>query len=45
MAEAETWYRKGLDVWLDLQSQHALWAADVNYPNGILEKIRNLEHR
>jgi non-specific serine/threonine protein kinase/serine/threonine-protein kinase len=43
--EAETSYRKGLDLWRELQNQHALWATDVNFPNEVAEKLTKLEHR
>ncbi|MEP6789562.1 MAG: tetratricopeptide repeat protein, partial [Acidobacteriota bacterium] len=43
--EGEIWYRKGLDLWLELQSQHVLWATDMNYPDSISEKVRKLNQR
>jgi Serine/threonine protein kinase len=41
--EAETSYRKGLDMWRELQNQHVLWAKDVNFPNEVAEKLKTLE--
>jgi tetratricopeptide (TPR) repeat protein len=38
-AEAEGWYQKGLDLWLELQSQHALWTSELNMPKRVEAKL------
>jgi len=46
--EAELWYRKGLDLWIELQNQNALWANDINMPKGVaqnLSQIGSVHHR
>lgn len=39
--EAEVWYRKGLELWIELQNQNALWAKEMNMPKEVAE---NLSH-
>ena len=36
---AEVWYRKGLDLWNELQNQHALWAKETNMPGEVAERL------
>ncbi|HEV8593821.1 MAG TPA: protein kinase, partial [Pyrinomonadaceae bacterium] len=44
-AGAEMWYRKGRDLWLELESRHALWAKDANFPTEVTRKLNRLEAR
>ncbi|MGA9994093.1 MAG: tetratricopeptide repeat protein [Pyrinomonadaceae bacterium] len=37
--EAESWYRKALDLWIELQNQNALWAKEINMPKEVAEKL------
>ena len=37
--EAELWYRKGLDLWTELQDQHVLWAKDVAMPQAVADDL------
>ncbi len=37
--EAEHWYRKGLDLWTELQDQHALWANEMDMPKEVAENL------
>jgi len=37
--EAEAWYQKSLDVWLELQSQHALWMSEMNMPSQVEARL------
>ena len=37
--EAELWYRKGLDLWNELQDQHALWAKEVAMPQEVADDL------
>jgi len=48
--EAETWYRKGLDLWNELRDQHALWAKEIQMPKEVAEdlsrvRLKNSERR
>jgi non-specific serine/threonine protein kinase/serine/threonine-protein kinase len=38
-SEAEIWYRKGLELWNELQDQHALWAKEINMPKDVAEDL------
>jgi non-specific serine/threonine protein kinase/serine/threonine-protein kinase len=40
--EAELWYQKGLDLWTELQSQHALWMKETNMPKEVDEKLSQI---
>jgi non-specific serine/threonine protein kinase/serine/threonine-protein kinase len=45
-SEAGTWYRKGLDLWNELQDQHALWAKEINMPKDVaadLSRVQSVE--
>jgi len=33
--EAAVWYQKGLDLWKELQDQHALWAKETDRPREV----------
>jgi non-specific serine/threonine protein kinase/serine/threonine-protein kinase len=33
--EAAVWYEKGLDLWKELQDQHALWAKETDLPRQV----------
>ena len=37
--EAESWYRKALDLWVGLQNQNALWAKEINMPKEVADKL------
>jgi eukaryotic-like serine/threonine-protein kinase len=37
--EAESWYRKALDLWSELQNQNALWAREINMPKEVAESL------
>jgi len=37
--EAEVWYRKGLELWIELQNQNALWAKEMNMPKEVAENL------
>lgn len=37
--EAELWYQKGLDLWNELQAQHALWAKEIGRPREVTEDL------
>jgi hypothetical protein len=37
--EAELWYPKGLDLWDELQDQHALWAKEIDMPKEVAEDL------
>jgi hypothetical protein len=37
--EAAIWYQKGLDLWDELQDQHALWAKEINMPKVVAEDL------
>jgi hypothetical protein len=41
-SEAEIWYRKGLDLWNELQGQHALWAKEIDKPKEVAEDLLQL---
>jgi len=41
-AEAELWYRKGLDFWIELQAQNALWAKEINIPKEVAENLSQI---
>jgi len=36
---AAVWYRKGLDLWNELQNQHTLWAEETNKPGEVAAKL------
>ena len=40
--DAEAWYQKGLDLWLELQSQHGLWMKEINIPGEVDEKLSKI---
>jgi tetratricopeptide (TPR) repeat protein len=40
--EAELWYRKGLDLWVELRNQHALWVKEINMPKEVDEKLSQI---
>ncbi len=37
--EAELSYQKGLDLWIELQNENALWAKEMNKPAEVTEDI------
>jgi serine/threonine protein kinase len=37
--EAESWYRKALELWVGLQNQNALWAKEINMPKEVAENL------
>lgn len=37
--EAAIWYQKGLDLWDELQDQHALWGKEINMPKVVAEDL------
>ena len=37
--EAAIWYQKGLDLWNELQGQHALWGKEINVPKVVAEDL------
>jgi tetratricopeptide (TPR) repeat protein len=37
--EAELWYRKGLDLWIDLQNENALWAKEISMAKEVAENL------
>jgi hypothetical protein len=39
MNDAESWYRKALDLWDGLQNQNALWAKEINMPKEVAEDL------
>lgn len=41
---AEVWYQKGLDLWNELQNQHALWAKETNMPGAVAEKLSQVRN-
>jgi hypothetical protein len=46
--EAEIWYQKGLDLWNELQDQHALWAKETDMPKEVakdLSQVRSAKLR
>jgi len=42
-SEAGTWYRKGLDLWNELQDQHALWAKEINMPKDVAADLSRVQ--
>lgn len=44
-AEAEHWYRKGFDLWSELQDQHALWAKEMNMPKEVDEALSRVQSK
>jgi serine/threonine protein kinase/Flp pilus assembly protein TadD len=40
--EAELSYRKGLDLWIELQNEDALWAKELNKPQEVAENISKI---
>ncbi|MEN3335367.1 MAG: eukaryotic-like serine/threonine-protein kinase [Blastocatellia bacterium] len=40
--ESGLWYRKALDLWIDLQNQNALWAKEINMPKEVDEKLSKI---
>ena len=44
-SEAEHWYRKGLDLWTELQDQHALWAMEIDKPKEVAEALSRVYSR
>ncbi|HEV7743496.1 MAG TPA: protein kinase [Pyrinomonadaceae bacterium] len=43
--EAEHWYRKGLELWTELQDQHALWATEIDRPKEVDESLSRVHSR
>src|SRR6185295_5530838 len=43
--EAEHWYRNGLDLWTELQNQHALWAKEIGLPKEVDENLARVHAR
>lgn len=41
-AEAEQWYRKALDLWIELQEQRALRAIEIDKPKEVAENLSRL---
>jgi len=37
--EAQLWYQRGLDLWSELQDQHALWASEISMPRQVAEDL------
>jgi non-specific serine/threonine protein kinase/serine/threonine-protein kinase len=37
--EAESWYRKALELWVGLQNQGALWGQETNMPKEVAENL------
>ena len=37
--EAAVWYQKGLELWNELQDQHALWAKEINVTKVVAEDL------
>jgi serine/threonine protein kinase len=37
--EAAVWYEKGLDLWKELQDQHALWAKETDMPREVAANL------
>ena len=37
--EAAVWYQKGLDLWKELQDQHALWAKETDRPREVAANL------
>ena len=37
--EAAVWYQKGLDLWNELQDQHALWAKETDRPREVAANL------
>jgi serine/threonine protein kinase len=40
--EAEHWYQKGLDLWIELQNENALWAKEMDMPKEVAENISRI---
>jgi tetratricopeptide (TPR) repeat protein len=40
--EAELSYRKGLDLWTELQNENVLWAKELNKPKEVAENISRI---
>jgi serine/threonine protein kinase len=38
-SEAEIWYRKALDLWTELEGQHALWGKEIDKQREITENL------
>lgn len=43
LSEAELWYHKGLDLWLELQNENVLWAKEKNMPKDVAETLSKLD--
>ncbi|HEY6802351.1 MAG TPA: serine/threonine-protein kinase [Pyrinomonadaceae bacterium] len=41
--EAGAWYQKGLDLWNELQDQHALWAKELDRPKEIATEMSRVK--
>jgi tetratricopeptide (TPR) repeat protein len=37
--QAQLWYRKGLDLWIELRDQNVLWAREMNMPKEVAENL------
>jgi non-specific serine/threonine protein kinase/serine/threonine-protein kinase len=42
-SEAEIWYQKGLDLWNELQDQHALWGKEINMPKDVAANLSRVQ--
>jgi non-specific serine/threonine protein kinase/serine/threonine-protein kinase len=40
--EAGLWYQKGLDLWTELQDQHALWAKELGMPQKVADDLAQI---
>jgi tetratricopeptide (TPR) repeat protein len=40
--EARIWFGKGLDLWNELQDQHALWAKEINMPKDVADNLSKI---
>jgi eukaryotic-like serine/threonine-protein kinase len=41
--EAEHWYQKALDLWTELQGQHALWGKEIDKPQEVAEDLSRVQ--
>jgi hypothetical protein len=40
--EAGIWYQKSLDLWKELQNEHALWAKEIDMPREVAADLSGL---
>ena len=40
--EAGIWYQKSLDLWKELQDEHALWAKEIDMPREVADNLSGL---